>query len=533
MKDRGFGRDTEHTAAQSPGTVRGATVTKLHRPTKSEKPDVDDLVTDFLQALDTYSSEAEAPEIVGSVTPAHDAPEPEPPARDLLNKSAPPIGPEVVLTEATILHADVDAELDQTLHEIESRPKLSIIPTPAREIAKTQPASLSTFESIPVPEGPAHLPDHAAEIGVAKAEASLDAAPAGEVRIVAEPKSKTRRGTLRLPLTSPSHAPSAKRRLVIGFAAVVVTAAICLASYLSFRGRPAPTGNGSGAASLSAVQTSDATGAKSGGVERQAAQGGLPLKAGAPAAGGTQSDPAQSARATAPPTAVKTPGPATRDDNNRTKAAPPPNVTAQARGLEANAPDPAKPPTPARNEAQGNNSAAVTPIQSPPLPSAPAGAKPTELPPTGTPVQTPVAPATPAKANAEPPPVEVPKVLPPAPPSTGGSAATTNPAEAGAPKTNAPAAKTESVPLATPAEPLSKVTPTYPLAAKRMRVTGTVEVRVAIDEQGKVTKATAISGQYLLRAAAEDALMKWKFKPATLRGASVTSELVVSVSFIR
>jgi TonB family protein len=533
MKERGFDRDAEHTAAQSPGTARGATVTKLHRPTKTEKLDVDELVTDFLQALGTYSSEAEAPEIVGSETPAHDAPEPEPPARDLLKKSAPPIGPEVVPTEAKILHADVDAELDQTLREIESRPKLSIIPIPAHEIAKTPPPPRSTFETAPVPGAPAYLPVHAAEPRVAKAEPPLEAAPAGEVRIVSETKSKTGRGTLRLPLTSPPPAPSAKRRVMIGFAAVVVTAAICLAVYLSFLGKSTPAGNGSGAASHSAAKTPDAIGAQSGAAERQAAQDGLSLKAGAPAVGGAQSDPAQSARAAAPPPAVKTPGPATREDDNRTKAAPPPNVTAQSRGLEANAPDPAKQTTPPRNEAQGNNNAAVTPTQPPPPPSAPGGAKPTEPPPTAATVQTPVAPATPAKANAEPPPGEAPKVSPPAPPPTGGSAATTNPAEAGDPKTNAPAAKTAPVPLATPAEPVFKVTPTYPLTAQKMRVTGTVEVQVLIDEQGKVTKATAVSGQYVLRPAAEDALMKWKFKPATLRGVSIKSELVVSVSFIR
>jgi TonB family protein len=129
--------------------------------------------------------------------------------------------------------------------------------------------------------------------------------------------------------------------------------------------------------------------------------------------------------------------------------------------------------------------------------------------------------------------VEAPKVSPPAPPPAGGSAATTNPAEAGDPKTNAPAAKTEPVPLATPAEPVFKVTPIYPLTAQKMRITGIVEVSVAIDEQGKVTKATAVSGQSVLRPAAEEALMKWKFKPATLRGVSIKTELVVSVSFIR
>jgi len=520
MKERGFDSDPEQTTGQSPGTSRGANVTRLHRPAKTDKPDVDNLVTDFLQALSSYSSEAEDPEIVASGMPAQDAPDSKPPVLDLPKNPALPIGP-IVTSEAKVLHMELDAELDRTLREIELRPKLGIVPAPVHEVAKAPTASRVACEIAPEPEARAPEPVQVPEISVAKAVVAPGAPPDEEIWTVVRPKTKTGRGTLRLPLTYPLYTPWARYRLVFGIAAVVVTAAICLAVYLFSPTKSVPTGTGSDGVSQSAAQTPGATSTPSGAAQRQAAQDKLPLKAGAPTVGPTKSVPAEAARVIAPPPAIKTPGPAARDENTRTNVVAPANVKAQSRGLEANAPDPVKQAAPPRNDVQGNYNAAAIPAQPPPPPSAPAVTKATEPP---------VAP--PAKVNVEPPPVDAPKVSPPPPPA-GGAAATTNPAETVDPKINTPAAKTEPVPLVTPAEPVFKVSPAYPLAAQKMRVTGTVEVRVSIDEQGKVTKAAAISGHNLLRFAAEDALRKWKFKPATLRGTSVKSELVISVSFVR
>ncbi|MFL6278066.1 MAG: energy transducer TonB [Blastocatellia bacterium] len=69
-----------------------------------------------------------------------------------------------------------------------------------------------------------------------------------------------------------------------------------------------------------------------------------------------------------------------------------------------------------------------------------------------------------------------------------------------------------------PAEATRKVAPDYPAIAKDNRIAGTVVVLVQIDEKGIPTSAEAISGPPLLREAAKQAAMKWRFKPASLGG---------------
>ena len=59
----------------------------------------------------------------------------------------------------------------------------------------------------------------------------------------------------------------------------------------------------------------------------------------------------------------------------------------------------------------------------------------------------------------------------------------------------------------------TRVAPTYPEIAKRMRITGAVRVAVTVDAEGKVIDAKTISGNRMLGAAAEDAVRKWKFEP--------------------
>jgi TonB family protein len=65
---------------------------------------------------------------------------------------------------------------------------------------------------------------------------------------------------------------------------------------------------------------------------------------------------------------------------------------------------------------------------------------------------------------------------------------------------------------------VSRVAPTYPEIAKKMGISGIVEVLIQVDDQGKVTKATAQTGPAMLRASAEAAVMQWKFKPAAGEG---------------
>jgi len=65
------------------------------------------------------------------------------------------------------------------------------------------------------------------------------------------------------------------------------------------------------------------------------------------------------------------------------------------------------------------------------------------------------------------------------------------------------------------------IKPEYTEAAKRARAAGTVNVRVKIDESGKVTEAKAVFGNPLLRAAAEQAARETKFAPASVAGRAV------------
>ena len=64
-------------------------------------------------------------------------------------------------------------------------------------------------------------------------------------------------------------------------------------------------------------------------------------------------------------------------------------------------------------------------------------------------------------------------------------------------------------------------TPIYPADAKKFRVQGKVTVQINIDENGNVTSAKAISGNGLLRASAEAAARKSKFKPFIVNNQNV------------
>ena len=66
-------------------------------------------------------------------------------------------------------------------------------------------------------------------------------------------------------------------------------------------------------------------------------------------------------------------------------------------------------------------------------------------------------------------------------------------------------------------------TPAYPSAAKQMRASGEVRVRIAVDERGNVVSARAVSGHPLLRASAESAARQSKIRP---NGQNTSGELV-------
>ena len=82
-----------------------------------------------------------------------------------------------------------------------------------------------------------------------------------------------------------------------------------------------------------------------------------------------------------------------------------------------------------------------------------------------------------------------------------------------------------------PSQVLVKVLPEYPTIARTQKVDGTVELDAYISEKGDVVRADVVTGPTLFRAAAEDALLKWKFKPASVNGVPVPSRSRVFIVF--
>jgi TonB family protein len=74
--------------------------------------------------------------------------------------------------------------------------------------------------------------------------------------------------------------------------------------------------------------------------------------------------------------------------------------------------------------------------------------------------------------------------------------------------------------------------PEYPKAAREARASGTVEVRVLIDETGKVISARAISGHPELRQASEDAASRAEFTPTKLAGQTVKVTGTILYNFV-
>lgn len=60
-----------------------------------------------------------------------------------------------------------------------------------------------------------------------------------------------------------------------------------------------------------------------------------------------------------------------------------------------------------------------------------------------------------------------------------------------------------------------KIKPAYPELAKRMNVSGTVKVEVSVAPDGEVKDSKIIGGNPVLIQAAETAVKRWKFEPAS------------------
>ena len=74
--------------------------------------------------------------------------------------------------------------------------------------------------------------------------------------------------------------------------------------------------------------------------------------------------------------------------------------------------------------------------------------------------------------------------------------------------------------------------PKYPRAARESGASGTVVVKVIIDENGKVISAKAINGHPDLWQASEEAAMQSEFSPTTLAGQPVKVTGVIQYNFV-
>jgi outer membrane biosynthesis protein TonB len=78
---------------------------------------------------------------------------------------------------------------------------------------------------------------------------------------------------------------------------------------------------------------------------------------------------------------------------------------------------------------------------------------------------------------------------------------------------------------------ISRVLPSYPEIARINHIAGTVVVDVLIDEKGKVVKATPVSGPAVLYGETVNAVLRWKFQPASLNDTAIPSSSQVSIIF--
>ena len=88
-----------------------------------------------------------------------------------------------------------------------------------------------------------------------------------------------------------------------------------------------------------------------------------------------------------------------------------------------------------------------------------------------------------------------------------------------------------------PSKLIKKVEPVYPADAAAQHISGTVRVYYVIGGDGAVYNAHAISGEGLsedpsLRKAAEEAVLQWRYQPATMDGKPIqTNAVTVDIKF--
>ncbi|HEV3510589.1 MAG TPA: TonB family protein [Candidatus Sulfotelmatobacter sp.] len=78
---------------------------------------------------------------------------------------------------------------------------------------------------------------------------------------------------------------------------------------------------------------------------------------------------------------------------------------------------------------------------------------------------------------------------------------------------------------------IKKVPPSYPAAALRLRIEGTVELLATISKTGEISQVKVLSGDSQLSKAATSAVKQWKYRPYLLNGEPVEIQTQISVIF--
>ena len=119
----------------------------------------------------------------------------------------------------------------------------------------------------------------------------------------------------------------------------------------------------------------------------------------------------------------------------------------------------------------------------------------------------------------------------------------TKPEASGSPKTNSPATQDKTTKPATNDDDnpvdvgflngsaIELPKPAYPAEAKQNHITGQVQVKVSVDETGKVTSAEIMSGPGALHAAALEAAKRARFQPHIVNGVAVKVFGVLTYDF--
>jgi periplasmic protein TonB len=76
-----------------------------------------------------------------------------------------------------------------------------------------------------------------------------------------------------------------------------------------------------------------------------------------------------------------------------------------------------------------------------------------------------------------------------------------------------------------------RVQPEYPVVARAMLLSGTVELRARIGTDGTVQELEVVSGNPILARAAVEAVQQWRYQPTRLSGQPVEVETHITVTF--